>query len=283
MPRYRLGHKADPAQHEGFVGAHHLVGAAPPPLASHELMLPLVDTILDQPGQTCVGHGLAGCTYICQLAELMQHALAQGASNDDAVKYALSQSHLYPSPLFIFANACMRGGYSGSDGCRPIDAITALGDYGYCGIDAWPDDQAHMDNEVPEFPAAKVANDEAYRLAADQRTVKGFRVLVDGDEAVLQIKQGICALHPAAVAFQVDDAYMANNGQMWDAPGPAVGGHYTYAIAYTPDYLWTVGSYGKGFGDTGLVKASWRAVKSVLVCSDRYITTFAEAVEAAGS
>ena len=276
MVEHRLGHLPDPPIHTQYTPVRRLIGAAPPPPSTCEDMIPLADVVLDQPGQTCVGHGLAGCAYVREASERVAQLMRLGSTAESAVMRALAAPRLFPSPTFIYSNACARGRYDGEFGVVPIDAITALADYGYCGIDAWGDDLDHLGFNRAGQPIARQPDADAYRLAADQRTIRTYRIMTDGTGAVDDVKRAIAAHYPVALALQVNDAYMTATDQVWRGIGPALGGHYVYAVAYTPDYLWTVGSYGRSFGMSGWVKVAWSAIGDPDVTSDRYAVTFAE-------
>jgi hypothetical protein len=71
--------------------------------------------------------------------------------------------------------------------------------------------------------------------------------------------------------------------QVWPGPtGEILGGHYVYAVGYTPDYLLCCNSWGRGAGMGGVIKVARAAVCDSTVCSDRYLVTFAEPAEPVG-
>lgn len=284
---HRLGHLPDPTFSRSYRRAEALLGAPRPGFAGLPVtstkMVPLVDVILDQPAQTCVGHGVAGCAYVREAAERAQAMVEKGASDEDAVRQVLADGgRVYPSPTFIYSNACAFGHYDGVDGSRPIDAYAALAEFGYCGLDAWPDDLEHLGTRADGQAQCRLPSDEAFRLAADQRTLLSYRI-ENGWAIEQQARQAIDRWCPMSLALQVDDSYMRNAGELWIPRGPVLGGHYVYAVGYDQEAVITVSSYGRGHGEDGLVRVAWSAFASGLVCSDRYAATFADRPVAVGN
>jgi hypothetical protein len=187
----------------------------------------------------------------------------------------------YPSPTFIFANACLKGGYNGTNGAAPFDAIQAMADSGFCGLDACPDTEKEMTELATGDLAYRTPSADAYRLAADQRTIRTYRISDIPTQTIDQIKTAISTGYPVTIAFQVDQSFMDLTSKfVWNGPeGMVLGGHYVCAVGYGTNGLVIVNSWSREWADNGIGIVGWDVVGNSEITSDCWAVTFAEQVE----
>lgn len=251
-----LGHIPDDIEPEKWVPISELVGALPMPAPMESPGLALyADRVEQQPGQSCVGHGIAGACY----AKEGSFNAKQGQPN---------RPRVYPSPLGIYYNARAKGGYANLDiGCKAFNAYQGLTDYGYCAIEDWPSN----DNNILVQPPA-----DAYRLGADQRVIQYYRIFNDGEAACEDVRLAVSQENPVTLAFNVDLSFEKLTDQVWNGPqGNVVGGHYVWVVEYNFEYVTICNSWGRNWGVNGFGKVAWSAIADPRITRDRFAITFA--------
>jgi hypothetical protein len=250
------GHIPDDHTPERWTPLEALVGAAPAPAPPESPgLVAWADRVENQPGCSCVGHGIAGGIYA-----------KEGAAN--AAAGQPGRVRVFPAPLPIYYNARAKGGYPKIDkGCQPLLAFEGLTDYGYCAIEDWPSN----DNNILRQPGAEV-----YRRGADQRVIQYYRIVNDGEEACEDVRQAVSKENPVTLALQVDLSFEKLKDAVWTGPqGKIVGGHYVWVVEYNVEYVTICNSWSRNWGMSGFGKVSWRAIANAAVTRDRYAITFA--------
>lgn len=255
---FPLGYIPDDYAPDKWTPMAKLVGAAPEAAPSESPGLVMwADRVESQPGSSCVGHGIAGALYARQGAE----NTARGEPN---------RPRVFPSPLAIYYNARLKGGYANRDiGSQPYLAFEGLSDYGYCAIENWPSNETNIFEQPPV---------EAYRLAADQRLVQYYRIVQEGEPAGEDVKLALSKQYPVVLALQLDAAFQDLTGGIWKGPkGKIIGGHYVWAVEYNWEYVVICNSWGRNWGLNGFGRVAWSAIRDPNITSDRYGVTFAPA------
>lgn len=202
--------------------------------------------------ESCVGWALAHAFFARQWAE----------------------GHLpvMPSPLAIwyFARA-MRGEAGLNTGVAPTDGFSAVSVNGYPPYWTW----------TADAPWQMRPDQEAMRLAADQREVECGRLAEEGDARVEDLKLALSQRFPVPLAVQIDHAYQDNVTGYWTRDGVLPGWHMVMASHYSPDGVWTLGSYGAGHGANGYVLVPWSDVRDPERVRDAWAVRFAPEMQEA--
>jgi hypothetical protein len=252
----RRGHIPDDHTPNLWVPVSKLIGAtpAPAPMESPGLVM-WADRIESQPGNSCVGHGIAGAIYAKEGAE----NAAAGEPN---------RPRAFPAPLGIYYVARKKGGYEANDdGCQARLAYEGLVDYGYCAIEDWPSVEANIRKQPPA---------ETFRLGADNRFIQFYRIINEGGAGVEDIRQALSKQNPITFALQVDLSFESLKDGVWNGPtGAIAGGHYVWGVEYNFEYVTIANSWDRNWGVNGFGKVSWAALANPGVTSDRYAITLA--------
>ena len=254
--RSRRGHIPDDHAPDKWVPVSRLIGAAPMPAPMESPGLVMwADRIESQPGNSCVGHAIAGAIYAKEGAE-------------DTVAGEPNRARAFPAPLGIYYLARKKGGYPQDDnGCQPRLAFEGLTDYGYCAIEDWPSVEVNILKQPPA---------EDFRLAADNRFVQYYRVVNDGGAACEDIRQALSKQNPVTLALQIDLSFENLKDGIWAGPtGAIAGGHYIWAVEYNFEYVTIANSWGHSWGVNGFGKVAWSAIADAAISSDRYAITMA--------
>lgn len=150
-------------------------------------------------------------------------------------------------------------------GSRPFAAYAALAQRGYCTESEWP----------RAMPYGRAPDADALRGSADQVDVQAYRIADAGDARCEAIRQALAVeQRPITVALQVDASYMAGPA-LWRPGGAAYGGHYVTCTHYNETGVYTLGSYGRAFGQAGYVQVPWPVIGNPLKASDLYVVSYA--------
>jgi hypothetical protein len=79
-----------------------------------------------------------------------------------------------------------------------------------------------------------------------------------------EIRLALAAGYPVVIGHGVDQAYADYRGGIWPGlRGPAIGGHCTCLLDYTPDAARGVNSWDVTWGEAGLYRMAWPALIGV--------------------
>lgn len=118
---------------------------------------------------------------------------------------------------------------------------------GFCQEDVWPySEDPIVVRKKPPW--------NAYRAGVDQNDLGFYRILGDADERLLQFKRAIAAGNPVIFGTDVAEEFTSFVGKKVFGPpsGNIAGGHMMCAIAYEPDDVIALSSWGENSHDGGL-------------------------------
>jgi hypothetical protein len=122
---------------------------------------------------------------------------------------------------------------------------------GFCGDALWP----FVESMVLQQPAP-----DAYTAANDNKLVINNFYLIDsvGEQRIQDVKSALAAGYPVIYGSPVDQTYENYSGGIMPVPnGTPTGRHQRCLVAYTPDYVQEVNSWGTGWGENGLARINW--------------------------
>lgn len=216
---------ADPRDHP-IVGTDTAllgVGEAPPDRSME--MIEFVDYVNDQgPTESCVLQAIQSQHYVAMRR--------LGVATPPRM-----------SRLWGYWHARRLGSIAQVDkGCTPRLAWKALAKCGFCREVFWPFDTNKV-NTPPSF--------DATARAVDQTWVQGYYRVWGLTGTSYEVRQAIAAGHPVVFGTPVDHRFMdyehpvASPAQVLQYPsGPIAGRHMMLAVAYDPESLWVLNSWG---------------------------------------
>ena len=214
--------------------ASHLLKAAAPPPDSSTALLQYVEVHDQGSTDSCVWFALAQALHVW---------LKSGKGVEEWI-----------STLFGYWNTLQQQGQIVDAGCQPRIALSVLQQAGFCGDALWP----FSESSVLQQPTP-----DAYTAANDNKLLISGYYLLDstGNQHIADVKTAIAAGYPVIYGSPVDQNYEAYTGGIMPVPnGPPVGRHQRCLVAYTPDYVQEVNSWGTGWGESGLARLNWEVV-----------------------
>ena len=186
----------------------------------------LVSTVKDQ-GQlgSCVAHGTT--------------------SGFEAVQMKAAQKSVLGSRLLVYRDARIIGGdYPGDNGCNIRDGIQATVKNGVAPETDWPYNISQFDDTPPAKAVTDALKDESikyYLLDSSSGTA----------QTLLNIKTCLAVTGlPVVYGMSVYQQYenVGSDGIIDPPSGASIGGHCNMFFGYQPGYLWTLNSWGQGWG-----------------------------------
>jgi hypothetical protein len=238
--KFAKGLIPSPDHRVGLGHPSHLLGAAVPSAAEVEL-----GPVVDQ-------GNLGSCTGNSS-AVAIQHAMTKAAGLPSGQWTPL------PSRLFLYYSARAIEGSTGDDaGAMISDIFEGAALLGVPPESAWTysDDIAKATSQ-PDW--------NAFRLAADQRMVKGaWRISSSGAQRVQDVKAAIAAGYPVVWGTSLDQPFEELGAtDVWPGvTGQEIGGHAMLLWRFDGDVFWTRSSWGAAFADAGSARIAADAVAS---------------------
>jgi hypothetical protein len=214
--------------------ASQFLKATAPPPASADSLLQYASVHDQQSTDSCVWFALAQALHVW---------LKSGKSTDEWI-----------STLFGYWNTLQQQGQLVDEGCQPRVALSVLQQAGFCGDSVWPFVEGNVLQQPPP---------DAYTYANDNKILVNGYYLLDstGDQLITDVKTALSSGYPVIYGTTVDQGYENYSGGIMPVPnGTPIGRHQRCLVAYTPDYVQEVNSWGTGWGESGLARINWEII-----------------------
>jgi hypothetical protein len=136
------------------------------------------------------------------------------------------------------------GDFPGDNGATVADAVQATIQYGVAPETDWPYDPNGIDDTPPANVAGDAVKDEtnnSYLVDSAQ----GYNQTLVNIQTALAVT-GLPVVYGTPVYAQIED--VGSDGIIDMPSGASIGGHCMMFFGYQPGYLWTLNSWGEGWG-----------------------------------
>ena len=188
----------------------------------------LVSTVKDQGSAgSCTAHGATSTFEALQIKRTGKYFLG-----DRLYEYRMSR--------------ILGGDFPGDNGATVADAIEATIKYGVAPETDWPYDPSAIDNTPPAKVAADALKDEtnnSYLLDSTAGTSQTLQNIM----TALAVT-GLPVDYGTPVYEQIEEVGSDGVIDMPSASNPEIGGHSMMFCGYDANYIWTLNSWGQGWG-----------------------------------
>lgn len=229
-------------------------GGTAPLMAQNVDFTQYIDHIRDQQTtNACVGFAMTRAAHI--RAQIMGIPMTHPSP---VPPYTAARSMDFPEPDPLI-----------DIGCRPRACALALSDPDRCAL-------------VPESIYPFMAHTINRRLPmhifkeADGARFHYYRIAGDGSTRLDQVMRAMTLGHPVVFAIATDEAFQDYAGGLYRPEGKDTGSHMMCLVGYGAGCFVAVNSWGKFWGDNGLVRIPPDILGSALRCYDFMAIDFVE-------